>query len=98
MVIFFNSLLFLVYSLEIYSVSNLSTVMSLGSDCEVAHQLRRKGLISGYFPLDWVKSSDFEKVFELLKSDFKDFLNDKNLEEKGINTFDNPPQRAVLDT
>jgi hypothetical protein len=79
-------------------VARSCVVMSIGSDCEIAHQLRRKRLIGAYFPLDWVKSTNGDKVIELIKYNFSDFLQDKNLVERGINEVDNPPKKAVVDS
>ncbi|EAI1980240.1 hypothetical protein YZ45_007470 [Campylobacter upsaliensis] len=49
-------------------------ILSVGSHCRVAHHLRKNHLRNLASPLDWMINDKLEVVFELFKSDFKDFF------------------------
>ncbi|EOC5018483.1 DUF1796 family putative cysteine peptidase [Campylobacter upsaliensis] len=49
-------------------------ILSVGSMCRVAHHLRKNHLRNLASPLDWMINDKLEVVFELFKSDFKDFF------------------------
>ncbi|HEG3195794.1 TPA: hypothetical protein SCY87_001625, partial [Campylobacter upsaliensis] len=49
-------------------------ITSIGSMCRVAHHLRKNHLRNLASPLDWMINDKLEVVFELFKSDFKDFF------------------------
>lgn len=87
-----SSLFSSLYNLHLKNVQ----VISLGSDCEIAHQLRRHKISEAYFPLDWVRSEDIDKVGELLQHGFSRFLETEYLEEIGKNEVDNPPRKAIF--
>ncbi len=53
---------------------NKFILISLGQNCEVAHQIQHTGLNNGFFPFDWMKSYDFDLVINLIENKFKDFL------------------------
>ena len=70
-------------------------MVSLGSDCEIAHQLRRHKISKAYYPLDWVRSEDCDKVCELLDRNFVSFLDAHSLKEVGVNNVDKPPRKVI---
>ena len=49
-------------------------ITSIGSMCRVAHHLRKNHLRNLASPLDWMINDKLEVVFELFKSDFKEFF------------------------
>ena len=56
--------------------------ISLGPHCALAFRFREFKIRYGAFPFDWVYS-EFPGVYELIKTDFKDFLNPENLIKLG---------------
>jgi hypothetical protein len=50
--------------------------ISLGSVCEVAHILRKGGLRLEGYPFDYITTIDSEGFLEILKDDFKYFMDD----------------------
>ena len=55
-------------------------VLSLGSNCRVAHYLRKHHLRLWTSPLDWMLHTNLECAYELFKSGFKNFFTDCSLE------------------
>ena len=53
--------------------------VSLGSSCEVAHQLRYLGLRATAFPLDWVLSIENSQLIRMLEEDFINFTKEECL-------------------
>lgn len=51
--------------------------VSLGSVCEVAHALRACNLRKAAFPFDWITTIDSEGFLEILRDNFKYFLDEK---------------------
>lgn len=64
--------------------------VSLGSSCEVAHQLRHLRLRAAAFPLDWVLSIENSQLIRMLEEDFINFTKEECLRiDNGvlINTY-----------
>lgn len=59
--------------------SSYDAIISLGAYCQTAYQLRRKKLRIFSGPLDWMISSSLTNVNQLLKNNFKDFMDYNNL-------------------
>lgn len=59
------------------SLSDELLFVSLGSNCEPAHQLRCCDLRKTAFPFDWIISFDGEAVINMLENDFRGFLSDE---------------------
>jgi hypothetical protein len=53
--------------------------VSLGSTCEVTHQLRFLGLRTAAFPLDWALSLNNSQIIRLLEEDFLHFNDEEYL-------------------
>jgi len=53
--------------------------VSLGSYCEVAHNLSRSGLRLEGYPFDYITTIDSEGLLKMLEEDFEFFLDDKYL-------------------
>jgi hypothetical protein len=53
--------------------------ISLGRTCEVSWNLYKRSLNTLFFPFDWAGTPDFDAVTTLIKNDFDDFFNIKNL-------------------
>src|SRR3989442_16030648 len=53
--------------------------VSLGSSCEICHQLRALDLRIVAFPLDWVISIDNAGLIRLLEDDFLYYIDEKYL-------------------
>lgn len=68
---------FLKSKLNIYR--NYSNYISLGFFCSVAIELEKLGLRDASYPFDWLITSKFEKVIELIDKRFSSFLNYDNL-------------------
>lgn len=49
-------------------------IISLGAFCGPAQELERCGLRDSSYPFDWLISSSFESVLELIQNGFTDFL------------------------
>jgi len=61
-------------------------VISLGYFCNVALEIERIGLRKASYPFDWIITSDFNMVIQLIKSEFKSFMLYDNLyQEYAIN-------------
>ena len=54
------------------------TVIPIGMNCEVAHQLRELGARSDAYPFDWTVTP-MRSVIELVENEFDDFLEERNL-------------------
>ncbi|KXY30284.1 hypothetical protein AT269_09405 [Bacillus cereus] len=54
-------------------------VISLGAYCQTAYQLKRKKLRGISTPLDWMISPNLKDVNSILRNQFKDFMDYKNL-------------------
>ena len=54
-------------------------IYSLGSSCEVAHQLRRKGLRKEAGPFDWFVSYSPKRLAEQIEGRFRQFMKLNNL-------------------
>lgn len=52
----------------------MSTFVSLGSTCEIAHVLRECGLRNASYPLDWITTIDTSGFLKLFQENFKHFL------------------------
>lgn len=50
--------------------------MSLGSNCRAAHYLRKNHLRILASPLDWMLNEKLEVVYDLIRTDFKNFFLD----------------------
>lgn len=59
-------------------------LISLGQNCEAAYNINRVGLGGAFFPLNWLRSHDFDLVIELIKTKFKNFLKKDALQITGI--------------
>lgn len=71
-------------------------IISLGSTCQVAHQLRRLGLRQESMPFDWLFSCFDDDLFiESIRSDFKDWLSFDNLK---VDDFTPTTHLRVIDT
>ncbi len=57
--------------------------VSLGSACPIASSMGKYGLRSFSGPFDWLVTQDFSWVLHYMETDFKDFLQQENLEEYG---------------
>lgn len=54
-------------------------IISLGYFCSTAQEIERIGLRDCSSPFDWLISSDFHMVIDLIKNNFKDFLKMEHL-------------------
>ena len=67
------------------NVKTYKNVISLGFYCGPALEIERLGLHNYSFPFDWLITSDFAKVIELVESGFEGFLVYDNLfQEKNV--------------
>ncbi|MFA6263010.1 MAG: DUF1796 family putative cysteine peptidase [Candidatus Babeliales bacterium] len=53
--------------------------ISLGFNCECAYQLSKRNLHGAFFPLDWVKTKNFDLICSMIENDFRNFLDKTNL-------------------
>ncbi len=56
-------------------------VVSLGGECQVAHQLNRLGLRRESYPFDWIFSLDSAQLIAVLQNNFEEYLELQNLQE-----------------
>lgn len=70
-------------------------IVSLGGSCQVAHQLKRLRLRFDSYPFDWVFSTNADRVIELMRNDFSEYLLEENLSEL---EREDSEHRSVLDT
>jgi hypothetical protein len=70
-----------------------AAIVSLGSGCQVAHQLRVNKRRKEAFPFDWVVSDDIKKVAELIENRFSDYLDSSKLSIR--QNVDNPERIRV---
>ena len=59
------------------------TIISLGSTCQTAYQIKRKNLRNFSGPIDWMISPYLSDVNRLLKTRFKNFMDYNNLTLQG---------------
>ena len=69
-------------------------IISLGSTCQTAYQLKRMGFRNESYPFDWLFSLETKKLVLAMKNDFKDWCLLENLEESESQT----EHRRLLDT
>lgn len=69
-------------------------VITLGGDCQVTYQLKRRKLIDEYLGFEWLLS-EVKDVIELITNNFEDFLNPDNV--KLIFNPDKPASNCVFD-
>lgn len=60
---------------NVQEVGSESLFVSLGSHCEIGHMLRANELRKAAFPFDWITTIDSERFLQILREDFKNFLN-----------------------
>lgn len=61
--------------------------ISIGSNCIIAHHLKKLGLRKESFPFDWLSTTDcnvFTNLTSLIRNNFSDFLKDLTYNEEGI--------------
>jgi len=63
--------------------SSLPVFVSLGKDCEPALMLKDLGLRSEAYPFDWNNTTQFAGICNMIKDNFKDFLNPLFLKHNG---------------
>ena len=61
--------------------------MSIGCDCAVAYQLRKKKLVEEAFPFDWAKIDKIQMLCDVLENNFSIFFEDYVLKNQS-NNFD----------
>lgn len=59
---------------------NAVTLISLGKNCNIAHNLRAIGLRDAAYPFDWM-ISDFDAICAAFEDDFQKFLDPASLKE-----------------
>ena len=57
-------------------------IISLGHFCSVALEMERIGLRNDSYPFDWLITSDFDKVLDLIENRFDVFLDKSDLEQE----------------
>lgn len=67
--------------------SNKTVYISIGSDCAVAHNLRKLNLVDVAYPFDWIKC-DSKSICETLDNDFSNFFENYTIKHQSDN-FDN---------
>jgi hypothetical protein len=63
------------------------TIISLGSDCQVADNLKAFHLRKEAYPFDWIVTEDFESVIDAIQDDFAHWLDPNYLEYRGTNIY-----------
>lgn len=61
----------------------LYTAISLGARCDTAFQIKRSGFGRSGYPLDWIKSAQFQAVTKLIEIRFKGFFALEDLDRRG---------------
>ena len=64
-------------------VKEYDEIFSLGSNCSVAHQIKRHGCRKCSGQLDWVVTQNAGTIIDLLRCQFRDFMLYDNLEILG---------------
>jgi len=59
--------------------------ISIGSDCAVAYQLRKLGLVENAFPFDWIKCDNIKMISDTLDMEFSNFFQDYTLKKQSSN-------------
>lgn len=54
-------------------------IISLGSDCSIAYQLKKRGLRHCSLPFDWITTEKFSSVIKLIQNNFNGFLDEDKL-------------------
>lgn len=67
--------------------------ISIGSGCQVAHQLKEHGLKSATLPFDWISTPYFASVLELFETGFADLM---KIEDMGFREVAEKPVTANL--
>ncbi|WP_159882301.1 DUF1796 family putative cysteine peptidase [Paenibacillus puerhi] len=61
-------------------VGRYNSIISLGNNCQVAHQLNRLGLRQAAGPLDWFSSDSTPGLIQLLQNRFRGLMDFKSLQ------------------
>lgn len=79
-ILFIISLVYLLTPLKL----SAQKLISLGIDCQAASRLKQYGLRIVAYPLDWVKTADFDGVCRLIDEQFVYYLAPRFLEHRAV--------------
>lgn len=73
--------------MRVNSKQNGNSFVSLGSTCEICHVLRETGLRTVAYPFDWITTIDAPGFLNILREDFKHFLDTSCLQPVNKDPF-----------